>query len=160
MKYIVILTLSFLSVSAHAFGYDGKNPPYTIAQDYCKKDIPLDKQTADCQRYLQAPEDIAQMIDLTLECWNLSMLIQERQDLKDKKGEADWQKIFNQKECESIDSKRLQLLNTYWLKDMLLEGKAEFLDDLIRLPKALYWPGSPDYHFKPYLQQSPPRKPE
>ncbi len=137
MRMIAFLIASVLGVQAHAFEFNSDNPPYAIREDFCKA-APIADQKADCKKYLLAPQDIAEIVDLTLECRWLQVLISERQEINDKKGEAEWRAEFDQK-CQQVEWQRIQLLKKYWLRtDLSQEAKSEFMDALIRLPEALY----------------------
>lgn len=135
---ISFLVFLFTCTQAQAFYFDSNHMPYAIQEGFCKSDS-IDNQKDDCKKYLLAPQDIAETIDLALECKWLQLLISERQDLSDKEGEAGWRKQFEEK-CSYVDLQRMQLLQKYWERtDLSLEEKAEFLDALIRLPEALYF---------------------
>ncbi len=134
--FIAFLVILIMCTKAQAFDFSSYNIPYVFKEGYCKAD-PIDNQKDDCKKYFLAPKDIAENIDLLLECKWLQVLISERQVLSDKEGEAGWRTQFEQK-CSYVDLQRMQLLQKYWERtDLSIEAKAEFLDALIRLPEAL-----------------------
>ena len=138
-KYIIAFLVSIIvCTQAQAFYFTSDNMPYTIQEGFCELDKIYNPKD-DCKKYLLSPQDIAQNIDLLLECKWLQVLISERQELSDKEGEAQWRTQFEQN-CSYVDLQRIQLLQKYWERtDLSLEAKAEFLDALIRLPEALYF---------------------